>query len=157
MKEMKTINGSQNEKIDIQTYLNKYTDSVLQVESIIKQPKLYKKIIIKIIEKYFIFIIFGMIYFLYFLSLESCFDGEGPCSMNTSWIKKKVIQEIISSIFLGIMLQLIILKKVSKIHLIHIIIVYFFFFAIGKEWILLIMDILISFLIVFWLLFLLWQ
>ena len=32
---------------------------------------------------------FCHIYYFYYLSLESCFDGEGPCSSYIKWIKKK--------------------------------------------------------------------
>ena len=84
----------------------------------------------------FIFMIFGLCYYCYFLSLESCNDGEGPCSTYIDWIKKKVIQEIISCVLLFIMLQIIILKKISKYHLIHIILVFFFFIVIVMELIL---------------------
>ena len=82
-----------------------------------------------IVFQLFIFIIFGLCYYFYFLSLESCNDGEGPCSTYLYWIKKKVFQEIISCVLLIIMMQIIILKKISKYHLIHIILVFFFFYC----------------------------
>ena len=85
-----------------------------------------------IVFQLFIFIIFGLCYYFYFLSLESCNDGEGPCSTYLYWIKKKVFQEIISCVLLIIMMQIIILKKISKYHLIHIILVFFFFLLLSS-------------------------
>ena len=64
----------------------------------------------------------------YLLSLEACYEGEGPCSFKVGWIKRKLIEELISCILLTIMIQLIILKTITKKHLIHIIIVFIFFY-----------------------------
>ena len=146
---MKTINESQNEKIDGENSMDKYEDKTTQNKIIIKDSKYFKRKFKKIIKRLFILTIFGLCYFLYFLSLESCFDGEGLCSTYFKWIKKKVVQEIISSILLAIMIQLILFKKISNYHLIHIIIVFFFFIIIDMEWISWIMDILISFFILY--------
>ena len=80
--------------------------------------------------KYLIIILnFGMIYFLYFLSLEECSEGIEDCSINFTWIEKKIKEEIISSILMEIMLQLIILKFISKMNIVHIIIILNIFYA----------------------------
>ena len=101
-------------------------------EKLIKQKYIFirknKSKIKNILKQLFIPMIFGLSYYFYFLSLESCFDGEGPCTTYIDWIKKKVIQEIISCILLIMMIQLIILNKISKKHLVHIIIIFFFFY-----------------------------
>ena len=78
------------------------------------------------IKKFCVFTIFGLCYLLYFLSLESCYLGEGVCSTNFKWIKRKVIEEIISCILLAITLELIFFNVISKYHLIHIILLFFF-------------------------------
>ncbi|MBQ1701691.1 MAG: hypothetical protein II023_07460, partial [Prevotella sp.] len=53
-------------------------------------------------------------YLLYFLSLESCYLGEGVCSTKLKWIKRKVIEEIISCVLLAIILELIFFNVISK-------------------------------------------
>ena len=115
MRKIQIINSIENEKLINQKYIFIY-ENKNKIKSLIKQI--------------FIFIIFGLSYYFYFLSLESCFDGEGPCTTYIDWIKKKVFQEIISCVLLIMMIQLIILNKISKKHLIHIIIIFFFFFII---------------------------
>ena len=78
------------------------------------------------IKKFCVFTIFGLCYLLYFLSLESCYLGEGLCSSNFKWIKRKIIEEIISCVLLAIILELMIFNVISKYHLIHIILLFFF-------------------------------
>ena len=78
------------------------------------------------IKKFSVFTIFGLCYLLYFLSLESCYLGEGLCSSNFKWIKRKVIEEIISCLLLAIILELILFNVISKYHLFHIILLFFF-------------------------------
>ena len=100
----------------------------LQNEITIKNSKNYIKKI-KIFKKQILIIIgFGLCYFLYYLSLESCLDGEGPCATRVNWIILKVIEEIISCILLTFMIQIIILKKISKMNFIHIIFMFIFFY-----------------------------
>ena len=95
---------------------------------IIKDNKYYKKRLKKIIKKLILFIGFILIYYLYFISLEPCYEGEGFCPTHTDWIKKKVFEELISSFILAVMIQLIVLKKISKFHIIHIIISFMSFY-----------------------------
>ena len=144
MREMQIINETEVEKIDDENSINKkeYSEELvigeiknyekltnnIQNEIIIKDCKYYKEKIKKIIFSILIIIGFGLSYLLYYFSLESCFDGEGPCCTYIKWIKLKVIEEIISCILLTIMLQMIILKVISKLHLIHIIIIFIFFY-----------------------------
>ena len=85
------------------------------------------------IKKFCIFTIFGLCYLLYFLSLESCYLGEGVCSTKLKWIKRKVIEEIISCVLLAIILELIFFNVISKYHLIHIILLFVFFYYYSHE------------------------
>ena len=75
-----------------------------------------------------IFILFILSYYLFFLSLERCYEGEDICCMKFSWIKVKLVEESISCIITIILLELIILKKGFKLHLIHFISIYITFY-----------------------------
>ena len=142
MKEMHIINESQEEKIDDENSINQTESAEQLVEEIknyekltntikdeitIKDCKYYKEKIRKFIKQILILIMFGLSYWFYYISLEPCLDGLGRCSSYIDWMKKKIIEEIISCILLTIMIQLIILKVVSKMHLIHTIIAFVFF------------------------------
>ena len=63
---------------------------------------------------------FSLIYLLYGLSLEKCIEGIDKCGIKYNWIKRKIKQEICSSILMGIMIQFIIFGNISRKHLIHI-------------------------------------
>ena len=71
---------------------------------------------------------FILVYLLYFLSLEGCFEGQDVCVLNVKWMAKNVIQEEISCVTMAILVQLMIFKKISKLHLIHFIIVFASFY-----------------------------
>ena len=75
-----------------------------------------------------IFILFILSYYLFFLSLEKCYEGVDICCKKFRWIKVKLVEESISCVITIILLELIILKKVSKLHLIHFISIYIFFY-----------------------------
>ena len=59
-------------------------------------------------------------YYLYFLSLEKCKEGQYKCSQKINWIYKKLVQAIFSSIIMAILFELILLKLATKLHLIHV-------------------------------------
>ena len=86
----------------------------------------------KIIKKWNINYLFGIIfllsYYLFFLSLERCTLGEDICCRKFSWMKKKIIEESISCILSIILLEAIILNKISKLHIIHFAIVFILFY-----------------------------
>ena len=86
-------------------------------------------------EEMIIIFLFFLSYYFFFLSLEKCLDGEGTCCRKFQWMKKKVIEEIISCILTIILLELIILKKISKLHLIHFSVVFslFYFYSNGID------------------------
>ena len=98
-------------------------------------PKIVLNIIIRYFNYYkkyfkyaFISLVFFLIYLLYFLSLEKCSEGGEKCPMKLGWIKKKVKEEICSSILLEIVIQLMIFKVISKKHLIHMLIIFILLF-----------------------------
>ena len=94
----------------------------------------FKRIHKKNVEVIIIFIFF-LSYYLFFLSLEKCSDGEATCCTKYQWMKKKLIEEIISCNLTIILLELIIIKKVSKFHLIHFVTVFilFYFYSNGID------------------------
>lgn len=75
-----------------------------------------------------IVILFFLLYIFFFLSLEKCTDGEDECCKKFKWMKKKIIEECVSCILAIILLGLIIFKHISKLHLLHFIIVFISFF-----------------------------
>ena len=94
---------------------------MMNLIKLIKHNKNYKNFIV--------FFSFFISYSLFFLSLEKCFEGEEICCTKFPWMKKKVIEESISCIITIILFELILLKKISKFHLIHFIIVYVLFYS----------------------------
>ena len=94
----------------------------------IKDCRNFKHKICELIKYMFIFIIFFLIYYLYFLSLETCTEGIDKCYVKFRWIKLKIKEEVFSGILMEIMIQLIIHKYISKLHIIHIIFVLGYFY-----------------------------
>ena len=76
-----------------------------------------------------ILILFFLAYYLYYLSLEKCFDGFDICGEKSKWILKKLSQAILSYFILALLFELIILNKASKYHIFHILIVYYYFYS----------------------------
>ena len=73
-------------------------------------------------------VLFIISYYLFFLSLEKCYDGESICCRKFRWMKKKVIEEIVSCLLVIISIELILFKKSTKLHLIHFIIFFITFY-----------------------------
>jgi hypothetical protein len=74
---------------------------------------------------------FNFIYnenYLYYLSLNKCLYGFDICGIKIKWIIRKLSQAIISYFILALLLELILLNIASKFHLIHILIVYYYFY-----------------------------
>ena len=86
----------------------------------------------ELFKKYFPIVItilsFLLSYFLYYLSLEPCFGGFDTCVFKKAWIKSKLIEAILSIIINTVLFELMIFKKISKLHLIHFVIAYFFLY-----------------------------
>jgi len=75
-----------------------------------------------------ILLLFIISYYLYYLSLEKCFKGEGQCSKKLDWIKLKLTQYIISVVLIIILFALIFYNIISKLHLIHFILIFIYFY-----------------------------
>jgi hypothetical protein len=80
------------------------------------------------LNKIFIFLLILLNYFLYYLSLEKCLEGFDICGEKSDWILKKLSQAVISYLISSLLFELMILNKVSKYHLFHIIIIYSYFY-----------------------------
>ena len=79
-------------------------------------------------QKFAIIIFFFLSYLLYFLSLEKCFLGIDICSRNLKWILLKVIELVTSCIIMSILIELIFYNFISKFHIIHITIIFSFYY-----------------------------
>ena len=97
-----------------------------KIESFKSRKK--KKLINNILKNTFIVSIFLISYYLYYLSLEKCYEGEDKFCKKIRWIKKKVIQLFSSCTLVAVLLELILYKIISLFHLIHLIIVLFSFY-----------------------------
>ena len=72
-----------------------------------------------LLYKYSDFILYLIAYILYYLSLESCFEGEEKCGNNMKWIYKKLIELILSCELISFLIGKIIFEYSSKLHIIH--------------------------------------
>ena len=79
-------------------------------------------------NKYSIIVLYITSYYLYYLSLERCLDGEELCGNNMKWIYTKVVELVISSELISFLFALMIFNFSSKLHLIHLIIIFFLFY-----------------------------
>lgn len=78
--------------------------------------------------EYISFFLFMMSYYLYYLSLEKCFEGFDKCAQKTKWIIIKLYEIFSSFIILVILLEGIFLKIISKYHLFHLVCIYYLFY-----------------------------
>ena len=74
------------------------------------------------------FLIFIICYYLYYSSTEACYEGNDGCGKKIRWITIKAMQEVVSCIIVSILFELMLYKKISKLHLIHFVIVFIFFY-----------------------------
>ena len=77
--------------------------------------------------------LFFISYYLYYLSLEKCMDGEDQCCQKIKWIKIKVAELISSCVIDAILFEFIIFKKLSKFHIIHFILVFIKFYYYSND------------------------
>ena len=102
----------------------------------IKDCKNDKNIICKLIKYILILTILILMYFLYFLSLEEC-NEEFRYYIEYRFVEKRIKNEIFSCIIIELMMQLIIQlinhKYISKLHIIHIILVSGYYYYRGHE------------------------
>ena len=100
-----------------------YTPIPSNVENYYKKNKILFKL------SNFVYILFFLSYFLYYLSLERCMEGIFECGKKIGWINRKLAQAILSSIIIGILLELMILRLITKLHLIHVFIFQYIFYT----------------------------
>ena len=86
----------------------------------LNKEKSHKKKTIKIAFSIIVSVNFLLSYYLYFLALEKCKEGQFRCSQKINWIYKKLAQAIVSSIIMAILFELMLLKLTTKLHLIHV-------------------------------------
>ena len=106
-------NNFSNEKLIKRSY------KPLNIIKCIKYDKKVKSYYI--IINFFSIFIFIFIYYLYYLSLEKCLNGHIRCSKSTKWIEKKLNEGLLCSVLSLILIELMILNIISKLHLIHMI------------------------------------
>jgi len=95
---------------------------LLEIGIIIK--KQYNNILLKH-SSFFLFIIS---YYIFYLSLEPCLLGEDPCGNNLKWIYKKFVELVISCELVVYLIYKIIFMNLSKLHLIHLLMVFVLFY-----------------------------
>ena len=69
-------------------------------------------------------ILFLLTYLLFFLSLGKCDLGKVDCPRKVSWMILKIVELMISCIILFTLIELIFYGKISRFHVIHIIIIF---------------------------------
>ena len=94
--------------------IDRYYNYIQKAKTIIKKNKYFFSYLIS--------------YFLYFISLEKCYEGEDVCCVKGIWIRVKIVELMISCLILSYLLQLIIFKISSKLNLVHIFIVFLLFY-----------------------------
>ena len=77
-------------------------------------------------------IFFCFSYYLYYKSLGRCFLGTDVCGREMTWIIKKVNQVAISGIISSILFFLIILNLISRLHIIHFLLIFCVFYKISN-------------------------
>ena len=77
---------------------------------------------------YIICILFLLSYYLYYLALEKCYEGQFGCGKKLRWIRKKIFQVFLSAIIVAFLFELMILKLITKLHLIHAFVFPFIFY-----------------------------
>ena len=95
-----------------------------------KQNPYYYSILLKILfnKKIYVFSFFLLSYLLYYYSLEKCTEGMDECPKEVDWIQTKTKEVIFSCLIMAILIELIIYKKIDKLHLIHIIFSFVLFY-----------------------------
>ena len=116
----------------------RYIKNIYNIEEKIQLLKLYpsylkiknrKNMQIKIDFHYiFFFSLFIFSYYLYYLSLEKCFEGFDICGTKHTWISIKLSQLILSVFILAFLIECIFYDIISVLNILHIIIFYIFIF-----------------------------
>ena len=89
--------------------------------------KYIKKAVKIFLYKYSDGFLYIIAYLLYYLSLESCLEGEELCGNNMTWIYKKLVELILSCELISFLMSKIIFNYSSKLHIIHLIAIFSLF------------------------------
>ena len=102
---------------------------------ILLKEKKYQKKKKKSLFSYTIYILFFLSYSLYYLALEKCMEGQFECGKKVFWLRKKLFQAFSSAIITAILFEFMILKLITKLHLIHVFIfqLIFYLYSHGDE------------------------
>ena len=127
--ELKSMNATSEDAKDEDTENLLFSDEIKNIDMNINlQPKSN----LELFKKYFPIVIttfsFLLSYYLYYLSLEPCFGGFDTCVFKKAWIKSKVLEAIFSVLINTILFELMLFKKINKLHLVHFFIAYFFLY-----------------------------
>ena len=90
----------------------------------IKEKYEFLKIIVNGIKEFVGLILFCVVYYYYYLSLEKCLKGQENCSLLIDWQFDKVHQEVKSCILTVFILEFLFYNLLSKLHLIHFVFVF---------------------------------
>ena len=91
------------------------------------------KTLFQLLFKNAIYILFFISYLLYYNSLEKCFKGVDECPREINWIKTKIKELIFSCLIMLVLIELIIYKKISRFHLIHIALSFILFYSYSHD------------------------
>ena len=89
--------------------------------------KIIKKAVKIFLYKFTDGFLYIIAYLLYYLSLESCLEGEELCGNNMTWIYKKLVELILSCELISFLMSKIIFNYSSKLHIIHLIAIFSLF------------------------------
>ena len=121
------------DEIKINQYIGKenkkFGEQIIEIKDYLLREKcdfLIKAIsVIKEVMGLFLFL---LAYFYYYLSLETCLKGVEICSTLFKWHLIKIYQELKSCILTVFILELIFYKLLSRLHLVHFILVFLVFY-----------------------------
>ena len=110
---------------------NLLNNNLPKFEIKIMQKIIYYKNRFKILFniKFYTYAFFFLSYLLYYISLEKCTKGMDLCPFYIDWIKRKIKEIIFSCLIMVILIELIIYKIISRLHLIHIIFFFLLFYS----------------------------
>ena len=69
--------------------------------------------------------LFFLSYYLYYLSLEKCYEGFDKCGIKIEWILLKLFEAIFSTLILVFLIECMLYNIISKLNLFHILLFYF--------------------------------
>lgn len=71
---------------------------------------------------------FILSYYLYYLSLEKCYEGFDKCGIKIDWISLKLFEAVLSTLILVCLLECMFYNIISKLNIFHIVLFYFIIF-----------------------------